>query len=126
MIFGIIIACISAIPALFFLWLFAMSIIENIKSKKRGEEPVFQSNFIEGTGVMGVALLVFSVAILCNAFSPHTNTNKGQNSAKCMVCEREFQKDSENAKSIRKTNMCTKCYMNYKNASDYLKELPVN
>lgn len=43
----------------------------------------------------------------------------------CKSCGRSFQSDSENAKSIRKTNMCTNCYNNYKKASDALKEMPV-
>ena len=44
----------------------------------------------------------------------------------CKSCGRKFQKGSENAKSIRNTNMCTNCYNNYKNAIDAFKELPVN
>lgn len=49
-----------------------------------------------------------------------------ENHVQCKVCDRYFNKDSENAKSIRKTNMCTQCYKNYKDINDALKELPVN
>ena len=125
MIFVIIVACIFAIPAIFFIGVCVASLIKNNRDKKSGRTPTLQSNFVGGTGIMGFVFLLLSLSFLLSAFSPSTNTNREQNNMECKVCGREFQKGSENAKSIRKTNMCTQCYKNYKNASDYLKELPV-
>ena len=45
---------------------------------------------------------------------------------KCQSCGRRYQKDSNNAKSISRTNMCTDCYNEYKNVSDALKEVPLD
>ena len=42
------------------------------------------------------------------------------NTVKCPVCKREFQKGSDDAHSIKWNNMCDQCYKNYKYASDAL------
>lgn len=68
----------------------------------------------------------FFAFIILGAFISADGNKGNKNKFECRVCHKEFQSDSENAKSIRKTNMCTRCYKNYKNASDYLKELPIN
>ncbi|MBP3620103.1 MAG: hypothetical protein J6J24_05560 [Clostridia bacterium] len=52
------------------------------------------------------------------------NLSNQSDNVECQVCNREFQAGSENAKSIRKTNMCSQCYKNYKGASGAMKELP--
>lgn len=57
----------------------------------------------------------------------HDYSNSGdKDTVTCKSCGRKFQKGSENAKSIRRTNMCTNCYNNFKNANDALKEMPVD
>lgn len=57
----------------------------------------------------------------------HDYSNSGdKDTVTCKSCGRKFQKGSENAKSIRRTNMCSNCYQNFKYASDALKEMPVN
>lgn len=67
------------------------------------------------------------VTIFAWAYVPYNpNSVKDKDLIQCQVCNKEYKQGSENAKSIRKTNMCIQCYQNYKNASDYLKELPVN
>ena len=42
---------------------------------------------------------------------------------KCQVCGREFQKGTEDAKSIKWNNMCKQCLKNYKTADNMLDEL---
>lgn len=124
MIFGIIVVSIFVILALLFFSVAIMALKENIKDKRKGKKPVFQTNFMTGMGIIGFLFLAISLSVLVNTVSPYTN--KEQSNTKCQVCGREFQKGSENVKSIRKTNMCTQCYENYRNATDALKELPVN
>lgn len=124
MMFGIIIVSIFIILALLCFVIVIMALKENIKDKRRGKKTVFQANFMAGIGIIGFLFLAISLSVLVHTVSPYTN--KEQNNTKCQVCGREFQKGSENAKSIRKTNMCTQCYENYRNAADALKELPVN
>ena len=43
----------------------------------------------------------------------------------CKSCHRSFQKGSENAKSINRTNMCTDCYNSFKALDHWKKEQPV-
>lgn len=56
----------------------------------------------------------------------YSNSGDKDDTVTCKSCGRKFQKGSQNAKSIRRTNMCTNCYNNYKKASDALKEMPVD
>lgn len=46
--------------------------------------------------------------------------------ARCKSCGNKYKKGSENAKSISRTNMCTKCYKSYKTISDWVNEQPVD
>lgn len=124
MTFGILIVSIFAILALLCFFVVITALIENVKDKKRGRKPAFQVNFMAGIGIIGFLFLAISLNLLVHTVSPYTN--REQNNTICQVCGREFQKGSQNAKSIRKTNMCTQCYENYRNATDALKELPVN
>lgn len=55
-----------------------------------------------------------------------SSSSSSKDTVTCKSCNRKFQKGSENAKSISRTNMCTNCYNNYKGMSDWLKEQPVN
>ena len=48
-----------------------------------------------------------------------------KNSVKCKSCGIRYQKGSDNARSISRTNMCKKCYDSYKSVSDALKEFPL-
>ena len=57
--------------------------------------------------------------------SKNIGANKDNNTIECKVCGRKFLKDSDNGKSIKRNNMCSNCYNNYKNATDYLREQPV-
>lgn len=81
------------------------------------------TTMILGPFVVGILLAILCYLTITDSGSSSTTKNE---KIICQACDREFQKGSENAKSIRKTNMCTQCYQNFKNASDYLKELPVN
>lgn len=57
------------------------------------------------------------------------NTDKYEDTTKCQVCGKRYNKGSQNASSIARTNMCLSCYKNYKttqNAIDKLNELPVD
>ena len=67
--------------------------------------------------LIGLALIVVSSSLMI--FSGHLNPSfsGGSSSRTCSYCNRVFT-DSENIKSIRKTNMCTNCYNNYKIGSD--------
>lgn len=38
----------------------------------------------------------------------------------CQVCHNEYKASSENGRSIRHTNMCTRCYKNYEYAQGML------
>lgn len=106
------------LPAFFFLGLAVFALYNNI---------FHDAGLSEGI-VIGPFIIGISLAILCyvNIIDSGSSSTTKNEKIICQVCDREFQKGSENAKSIRKTNMCTQCYQNYKNASDYLKELPVN
>ena len=106
------------LPAIFFLGLAIFTLYNNI----------FNYAGLSMSMIIGPFIIGISLSILCYvniADSGSSSTTKNEKII-CHVCDREFQKGSENAKSIRKTNMCSQCYKNYKNASDYLKELPVN
>lgn len=59
--------------------------------------------------------------------APQTHdTSKNKDTVKCQVCDKSYQKGSENAKSISRTNMCSNCYSNFKWTQDAIKELPVD
>ncbi len=79
----------------------------------------------------GIVIILIGCLAFVGSYSliPQDGTNSNSSSTstiECQVCGREFLKGSDNAKSIRKTNMCTQCYSNYKGASDALNELPQN
>lgn len=63
---------------------------------------------------------------LCKEHFKEMRSNNSSDNIECKVCHREFKKGSENAKSIKKTNMCSHCYKNFKDASDVINELPQN
>ena len=79
--------------------------------------------FLVGFVILDLFVLVLAALIGINAGG--SNSNHGYDNEACPVCHREFQYDSENARSIRFNGMCTNCYENYKYASDALKERPV-
>lgn len=61
--------------------------------------------------------------------TPETTTmelDNDKDTVQCQVCGNKYKKDSDNAKSINRTNMCSSCYNNYKTLSDALDEAPVN
>ena len=71
-------------------------------------------------GVVIVAIIV----LLVSCFSGGKSSSGG--TVRCQVCGKSYQSGSENAAKIAYTNMCIKCYNNYKYAHDALKELPVD
>ena len=106
------------LPAFFFLGLAVFVLYANIF-----HDAGCSTGMIAGPLVIGLSLVLIGYSLMISGGSSSTAKNE---KIICQVCDREFQKGSENAKSIRKTNMCTQCYQNYKNASDYLNELPIN
>lgn len=78
--------------------------------------------------VIGAIILIIIIFIGVMAGGGVNSYSGGgkETTVECKVCHNEYQKGSENAKSIRKTNMCTGCYRSYKGATDALQELPVN
>ena len=81
-----------------------------LKSKKGGA----------GAGIILVVIVIviifagLSSCLGCEFSSSHSDET-------CQVCGRTFNWDSENASSIRRTNMCTTCYSNYKWAREQAK-----
>ncbi len=73
-------------------------------------------------------LLLLGMLIYTHMDSSGTHSPSSGSTATvtCQSCGRSFQKGSDNAKSINRTNMCSNCYNNFKKATDALKELPVN
>ena len=57
-------------------------------------------------------------------FHPTVTADSSSN-VECKSCHRSFQKGSENAKSINRTNMCTDCYNSFKALDHWKKEQPV-
>jgi len=53
------------------------------------------------------------------------SSSSDKNTVECKSCHRKFNKDSENAKSIARTNMCTNCYNNFNSLQKVIKEQPV-
>lgn len=53
------------------------------------------------------------------------DTSSSKDTSKCQVCGKKFNKGSDNAKSISRTNMCSSCYSNFKWTQDAIKEMPV-
>ena len=68
--------------------------------------------------VASIVIIIISCVISYRPYNPSATVT-------CNVCHQEFKKDSNNAKSINRTNMCTNCYNNYKSAQEAAKELPV-
>ena len=57
------------------------------------------------------------------------DNSKYKDTIKCEVCGKRYNKGSDNASSIARTNMCTSCYKDFKatkDAIDALNELPVD
>ena len=54
-----------------------------------------------------------------------TTVTDSSSNVECKSCHRSFQKGSENAKSINRTNMCTDCYNSFKALDHWKKEQPV-
>lgn len=105
------------LPAFFFLGLAILALYFNIF-----HDAGFSGNMVISSLSIGILLAMLCYVNIMNSGSSSTTKNE---KIICQVCDREFQKGSENAKSIRKTNMCTDCYRSYKGASDALKELPI-
>ena len=57
-------------------------------------------------------------------FHPTVTADSSSN-VECKSCHKSFQKGSENAKSINRTNMCTDCYNSFKALDHWKKEQPV-
>ena len=66
-------------------------------------------------GCLYVVLVIIAFAVMVISGSSGSSSS----SKECPICSREFS-DSSNRKSIRKTNMCTRCYNNYKTANEML------
>lgn|GEM_PF-6412440 len=95
--------------------------MEKPKNNKTGAE----SGCVIGFVCIIVVFLcwMFGSCISCGSSSHSSHSGDTET---CPICNRTFQSDSENAKSIRWTGMCTNCYNNYKYARDALKERPLN
>ncbi len=73
-----------------------------------------------------VIVLGFLICCILVAKSALNSPQIDSSTETCPICDREFREDSENARSIMWTGMCSNCYSNYKAISDALKELPVD
>ena len=51
--------------------------------------------------------------------------SRDKDTVKCQSCGNKYNKGSDNAKSITRTNMCKSCYGSYKTMSDALNDMPV-
>lgn len=76
--------------------------------------------------IIGIVFVIFFTIIFIISIqtsSPRTNTDTtDKNTRTCQVCNNKYKSTSDNGKSIRRTNMCLKCYNDYK----IRQELPVN
>ena len=81
------------------------------------------SNSNNGGCIGCLFLLIFILVIFIALVSGESGGGTGSGSsssrsAECHICGRTFT-DSENVRSIRNTNMCKRCYSNYRTLQDY-------
>lgn len=70
-----------------------------------------------------VAIVIVVILILLYALgSCSGGSSSSSGSAKCQVCGKTFT-NSDDRKSIAYTNMCERCYSNYKYSQDMKEEL---
>jgi hypothetical protein len=95
-----------------------------------GDEIALRNRDTEDTYYGEQMMTVYVNGLLIHEPKEHdyssSKKSNDKDTVECKSCGKKFQLGSENAKSIRKTNMCTNCYNNFKSVSDYLKEQPVD
>lgn len=69
--------------------------------------------------LIGLAIMVVSASILVFSGRMRPSFSDGGSSAVCSSCNKVFT-DSGNVRSIKKTNMCTNCYNNYRVGTDVI------
>ena len=122
---------------LFFWWYWATRADVKIKAqgKTLSKEEITsnQKKNSTGCGTALIIIIVISIGIgiyAANVFktpvSSYNSNSTYSNTVECKVCGRSFSKDSENAKSIKRTNMCSQCYKNYEYAENASKEKPID
>ena len=95
-----------------------------VKEKRKNEED--QSKVLadikkhnKKCRLIGLVIMVVSASILVFSGRMRPSFSGGGSSAVCSSCDRVFT-DSDNVRSIKKTNMCTNCYSNYKVGTDVI------
>ena len=117
MIIGIIGCSLSSLG--FLVVVFAIIAAKEFKTREK------VSKIPKRCGIVGAILLVvgFCIAAPILASSP----SNGKQSATCQICHTTYTYDNdsfggysyENVRSINRTNMCVRCYNNYKSAMDF-------
>ena len=83
------------------------------------ESPKTKKNCII-IGIICIILFVIGILLIPR----HSSSSNSKNSATCPVCDKTFSYDDDehggydykNVKSIKYSNMCERCYNNYKSA----------
>lgn len=73
-------------------------------------------------GKAGIFVLIIIMCFSINALWSHMINDSGSEKEKCQVCHKTFT-NRDDVHSIVMTNMCEKCYNNYKYTRDLKEEL---
>lgn len=100
-------------------------IIFGIKLLKRWSRPDSTYNSFKPIlcfDTLFVGLIVIGCGAAYKPYDPQkaAYSTNSDSQVKCQVCGRSFSNTSSDAKSIRKTNMCSQCYKNYNAAQGML------
>lgn len=80
-------------------------------------KPISNNGGSIGCAFFLILFIVLMIALISNDGGGKGNSPSSTRSARCHICERTFT-DAENVRSIRNTNMCTRCYSNYRTLQD--------
>lgn len=75
------------------------------------------TGFLATVGIPAILVIIITLIIVgagtCTG-SLKDGSNAYSTTVSCPICGRDFKKETDNAKSINRTNMCSNCYKNYK------------
>lgn len=102
-----------------------------IRFDKNGNFVTIERQSADSPSFRNMAIIFIACCVIASIYMAATggafkSNNTGEVTVKCESCEHSFKKGSENARSIARTHMCTKCYNSYKELSDWLNEQPVD